>query len=396
MRFVSPVAVVLSLLLVCGLGCHGEPDAERYDVGVRTLTLVDSTRETPACLAYPGSGERRLVTEVYYPIERRADRIEDATRDAPADRSGAPYPFVTWSHGFMGTRARTTYLTHELARRGYVVASPDFPLTSLGSPCIAWPGDGSSQGLDVRFLNDSLIALSRDPDSFLAGMVDEDRIGATGYSFGGFTSILAGFSPDLGDPRIKVVLALAPFACAFDEDLFAKRSVPLMIIGGDRDGLAVFDSNQDRPYRLAPSPKYLVRLHGGNHAGFAGLEDVTAEPKTGAILRLLGIDPANLGAIGPEDLPPGVARELGVSFFDMVEEIEGTMDGCDLSLFGPFISTTPDARRQCDLALLFGTTFLDRYLKGIPDRAGAMTPEFAATAAGTPELPVTLERELGE
>jgi len=385
------------LALAWALGCHTGDDGigvDRYDVGVSTLTLIDETRETPPCLDYAGSDERRLVTEVWYPIRYNPDRFVEEERDAPADRSGGPYPLVIWSHGFMGRRNKTTYLSMELVRRGYVVAAPDYPHTSLGSPCLSWPSDGSQQGLDVRFLVDSLLDLSRRPGSFLADMVDAERIGTAGYSYGGFTAILAGYSATLGDPRIKAVLALAPFACLFDEDLFGQRSVPLMIMAGDRDGLAVFPSNAERPYRLAPPPKYLVRVHGGNHTGLAGIKGLTFDPKVGAILRLSGLDPSDPSSIDPYEFPPGLMRELAVSFFDMVDDVEGSMADCDFSLVGPLLIQNPAAERQCDLALLFGTAFFDRYLNGIPDRAGILTPEIAGPAAGDRDLGVTLEREI--
>jgi len=385
------------LALIWALGCHtggDEISADRYDVGVRTLTLIDETRETPPCLSYPGSRERRLITEVWYPIRYRQDILIEEERDAPADRSGGPYPLVIWSHGFMGRRNKTTYLSMELVRRGYVVAAPDYPHTSLGSPCISWPSDGSKQGLDVRFLVDSLLDLSSRPDYFLTDMIDAERIGVAGYSYGGFTSILAGYSASLGDQRIKAVLALAPFACLFDEHLFDQRSVPLMIMAGDRDGLAVFESNAEHPYQLAPSPKYLVRIHGGNHTGFAGIKGLTFDPKIGALIRLAGMDPSDPGSISPDDLPPGPMRELAASFFDMVEDVDGSMEGCDFSLLGPLLINNPAADRQCDLALLFGTTFLDLYLKGIPDSSGVLTPEFAESAASDLDLGVTMEREI--
>lgn len=394
---------IFFLLAFAGaLGCHTGSDGigvERYDVGVHTVTLIDETRETPPCLGYAGSDERRLVTEVWYPIRYRSDRfVHDRfvkeERDASADRSGGPYPLVIWSHGFMGRRNKTTYLSVELVRRGYIVAAPDYPHTSLGSPCLSWPSDGSQQGLDVRFLVDSLLDFSSRSGSFLSEMVDAERIGVAGFSYGGFTAILAGYSASLGDPRIKAVLALAPFACLFDEQLFGQRSVPLMIMAGDRDGLAVFESNAEQPYRLAPPPKYLVRIHGGNHTGFAGIEGLSFDPKIGALIRLAGLDPGDPGSISPDDLPPGPMRELAVSFFDMVDDVDGSMAGCDFSLVGPLIIQNPAPERQCDLALLFGTTFFDRYLKGIPDRVGILTPELAGSAASDRDLGVTLEREI--
>src|SRR4030095_12425651 len=39
-----------------------------YGAGVRTVTLVDSSRPTSANGTYPGAPDRTLVTDIWYPI----------------------------------------------------------------------------------------------------------------------------------------------------------------------------------------------------------------------------------------------------------------------------------------------------------------------------------------
>ena len=79
--------------------------AERgpFAVGVATLTLVDESRPTDANGSYTGADSRTLVTEVWYPAEGSVTELE--IRDAPLDRSKAPYPLIVFSHGYTGTVA---------------------------------------------------------------------------------------------------------------------------------------------------------------------------------------------------------------------------------------------------------------------------------------------------
>ena len=369
----------LLLLGACsGDGGSGRDDEARFGVGVTTLTLVDTTRMTPACPQYEGDDRRTLVTEVWYPTPFDPLTGLEEVRDAAADTRHAPYPLVIWSHGFMDQRRSSLFLLHELTHRGYVVASTDYPSTSGSSPCKIWVGDGSAQGLDVRFIVNSLLARAADEADPLAGLVDGRRLGAAGHSFGGFTSLLAGYSAELGDPRVDAVLALSPFGCLFDEDLFGQRNLPLMILGGDLDGIAPFPANMAYPYSMAPQPKSLVEIVGGTHIGFCDYP-IPVEPNVGKFMRLFGLDPADLDSIVPEDLPPGAARWYAESFFEMLDDVGGSMAPCDFEADAGWLIPIADQKRQHELTLRFAVTFLDLHLRGIPDRGGILSGAWAAT-----------------
>ena len=47
---------------------------------------------------------------------------------------------------------------------------------------------------------------------------------------------------------------------------------PTLIVTGDADELVPFDTGPARAFASAPGPITLVRLHGGNHVGFIGIE----------------------------------------------------------------------------------------------------------------------------
>ena len=48
-----------------------------------------------------------------------------ASRDVTPNQSNGPYPLIIVSHGYTGSRLMFTYLTENLASKGYVVVSID-------------------------------------------------------------------------------------------------------------------------------------------------------------------------------------------------------------------------------------------------------------------------------
>src|SRR5262245_1077995 len=115
-----------------------------YAVGVRSLTLVDSTRQTPPHDGLPGLPWRTLPTQVWYPAVGTAGA--EPVPDAPL-AAGGPFPLVLNSHGFGDINVGESYLA--LARRGFVVASPTFPLTNTGTPGGPYLADAANQPADV-------------------------------------------------------------------------------------------------------------------------------------------------------------------------------------------------------------------------------------------------------
>jgi hypothetical protein len=54
------------------------------------------------------------------------------------------------SHGYGDLNVGEAYLAIALARRGFVVASPTFPLTNTGAPGGLYLADAANQPADVR------------------------------------------------------------------------------------------------------------------------------------------------------------------------------------------------------------------------------------------------------
>jgi predicted dienelactone hydrolase len=240
----------------------------RFGVGVRTLTLVDSERPTKAWGGQAARSARTLTTEVWYPTA--GDPAAAPVRDAPLAHRG-PFPFVVNSHGFSDLRIGEAYYAIALASRGYVVASPDFPLTHLGTPGGPDLSDVYNQVGDVAFVIDQLLALSRTRGSWLAGGIQRHRIGASGLSLGGLTTLLVTYHPTLRDHRIRAAVALAPAACYLAEDFYRAARPPLLLIGGDEDLITPLATNAARAFERSRSPRRLLTLAHATHTAFAGL-----------------------------------------------------------------------------------------------------------------------------
>jgi pimeloyl-ACP methyl ester carboxylesterase len=303
-----------------------------YGVGVRTLTLTNpgqidilNLSEANPTATY----DRVLTVDVWYPavipdgVEQRTayegtiGRADQGTarpllfagralRDAAPDAEGAAYPLVIVSHGYPGSRYMMTYLTENLASKGYVVVAIDHT-ESTYADVAAFGSTLLNRSLDQIFLIDEMARLSSDSESFLNGLLDAENTALIGYSMGGYGAlnvIGAGYGPVLGgflgpviglrlagaesyaaDARVKaaVLFALwggnlaaagAPGVSIWQDAAFAGITVPTLWIIGSRDDVAYYDAvvnmfenstNSDRTlltyinalHNVAPNPPSL-------------------------------------------------------------------------------------------------------------------------------------------
>ena len=88
--------------------------------------------------------------------------------------------------------------------------------------------------------------------------LDDDAIGVTGLSFGGFTTLLTA----LLAPRIDVALAMVPGGTsALGTGTIA---VPTMVIGAEHDTVVMFPESESA-YAKLTGPRFLVELLAANH-----------------------------------------------------------------------------------------------------------------------------------
>jgi len=216
-------------------------------------------------------GEYREVVE-----NRDMPKLETRTvRDALMDLSNGPYPIIMFSHGANGIRFQSTFYTPHLASHGYIVISTDHETNTL------WDiiRDGYSIGSviasaphrldDTSFLLDRVIEFNKDAEHFFYQSMDEDQVGITGHSFGGFTSIAV----PCVDDRFKVAIPHAPviglgvaFGCDFDN-----YPVPALVIGGTADRTVEYDDTYCDYRTMKGSEKYLLEIQKGGHYTFSDM-----------------------------------------------------------------------------------------------------------------------------
>ena len=164
-----------------------------------------------------------------------------AARDAKPLAVDEPFPLVIVSHGYVGSRFLLTYLTENIASKGYIVVAIDHTESTYRD---AGPFQSTllNRSKDALFVMDEVGKLGKTADDhFLAGLVDGDNTAIIGYSMGGYGALNAagaGYSdaavkfftgmtkgsnalavrgsnhPDYQasiDPRIKAVVAFAPW-----------------------------------------------------------------------------------------------------------------------------------------------------------------------------------------
>ncbi len=197
----------------------------RYAIGVRTLTLVE--HDAPDVLA---SGKDRTITvDLWYPAVPASGSKPElysaslqtespgppvrftvpglAVRDAP--RASGRFPLVVVSHGRSNPTIGLSWLTENLASKGYVIAAIRHEDLPRSNPAEI-PEMLLRRPLDLAFVTRTLQAtLARE------GLIDPARTALIGYSMGGYAVLTgAGAALDPQGPACKLIPGgqLTPFA----------------------------------------------------------------------------------------------------------------------------------------------------------------------------------------
>src|SRR3954449_10029220 len=129
-------------------------DASRPSaVGVVHVTLVDPTRGVAARGATPAAAARTLPLTVRYPAAT-GDASPVDIENAPARRG--PAVLVLFAHGLALSDQTYPRFLHDLAAAGFVVADPEFPLSSGALPGPA-RSDPVDQAADLAFVADRVL-----------------------------------------------------------------------------------------------------------------------------------------------------------------------------------------------------------------------------------------------
>ena len=286
-----------------------------HAVGFRSMTLVHKAQ--PDLLHVdPATGrvqlhERALTVDIWYPAQVRrgaapvtyaASLYGEPPRPSAkfsvrglAIRNAAPdgkgYPLVILSHGYSNAPAVMTWLTENLASKGYVVAAihhedPDPYVVSADKRA----APNFNRPVDIAFV---AATLRHD----LGALIDPAEIALIGYSQGGYGVLAAGGAsldpdgPNMGQvaggwmkrlahgaateaegkvPGVKAIVAIAPAGgaprSAWGNAGLLGITAPLLLIQGDADRTVDYQTGALADFENATnSNRYLLTFRQAGH-----------------------------------------------------------------------------------------------------------------------------------
>ena len=293
-----------------------------WPVGASSRRLVP-----PEPYNWRGARTRALVTTLWYPVVAGtpmsqhdigppASPLFRLGRWAEDGRPAAgPFPLLALSHGTGGSAEIMAWLASALAARGYIVAAVNHPGNNALEEYTAegfllwW-----ERARDLSVMIDHLLR-----DRTFGGRIDRTRLGAIGFSLGGYTGIeIAGGRTDpqrfldfcrspeaegcadppefpklfarwqelqttdpnfrrfvgqagrsYRDPRIRAVFAIAPaLGPAFIPESLRGIRVPVAILAGADDPIVPVRSNAQRLASLIPGATLSLVPGGVGHYTF--------------------------------------------------------------------------------------------------------------------------------
>jgi predicted dienelactone hydrolase len=255
----SLVLAVVGLALPAAAATPDVTAPGPYAVGRTTITFTKPSVTT--------GDPRPLATVIWYPAEPGSGTPAGSVLADALVKRGR-WPLLLFSHGLCGVPMQSTFFTIRMASWGFVVAAPPHPGGELidGFPqCVQSLNDSFENRLpDIQFVIDQLLAANRQPGSRFARHLKPRRIGMSGHSFGGQTTMRVAAA----DPRVRAALALAP--ALYGDNVSALHvTIPTMIMTGDEDTLAPFDTNARPYYAELFGPRFLVEILNTGHSAFA-------------------------------------------------------------------------------------------------------------------------------
>jgi predicted dienelactone hydrolase len=188
-----------------------------------------------------------------------------AGEDAPYDGPGAPYPAISFGHGYLVPPTLYQSTLEHLATWGYFVVATESGL-ELFPNHQTYASDMSDCLTYLEIENNT-------STSWLYHQIDTSHFGMSGHSLGGGASILA----TAADSRVKALANLAaantiPSAVKAMADVH----VPVSLIAGDADRLAPVQFHGLRMYNNGGPPRLLPLIQGGWHCGF--MDAINCDP----------------------------------------------------------------------------------------------------------------------
>ena len=244
---------------------------------------------------------KQLTTSVWYPTSDtpsvhsygRGGSNGEVAENGTVSGKG-PFPLVIFSHGYGGCGLQSVFFTEELARHGYVVVAPDHndslmcniqpenhsgALMEFDIRQFANPGSFTNEMFidrrdDVKAIIDEFLRLNSQAGSAFAGTIDPMKIGMSGHSLGGYTTmgVIGGWDSWL-DTRIGAALMLSPYVQPYlDKGDIVKINIPVMYQGGTADlGITPWVQRPGGAYERSNPPKYFIDINQASHMDWSNL-----------------------------------------------------------------------------------------------------------------------------
>ena len=295
-----------------------------YKIGVQTLDLVNKN-QIDVLKSKDGVDafyDRPLKIEVWYPAivpdetpervmyEEVLGKSDDkkrplipftyagrAVRDAAPQYADGAFPLVIVSHGYVGSRLLLSYLTENLASKGYVVVAIDHTESTFRD-ANGFQSTLLNRSKDDLFVLNEMAILGK-TKGFLQGLVDVNNTALIGYSMGGYGALNvvgAGYSGKLDtffstmtggskaiqsrttnnpdykasmDARIKAVVAFAPWGMqrnVWDAEGLKGVTVPVFFVAGSQDDVSGYEDGIKALYKgVVNADRYLLTYANARH-----------------------------------------------------------------------------------------------------------------------------------
>ncbi|MDA9089383.1 dienelactone hydrolase [Maribacter arcticus] len=296
-----------------------------YKVGVQTINLVhknqvdilnskegkDPLYDRPITIEiwYPASVSEDAKTVVYDEVMGTAgDTLRPLTpftfkgrayRDATPMTGKGKFPLIVVSHGYVGSRYLMTYLTENLASKGYIVAAIDHT-DSTFKDANAFQSTLLNRPKDIRFIINEMEKIGAiGSKNKLENLVDSNNTGIIGYSMGGygvlnvggagyseaFTGFYTGMTggstsisvntahneeyKKLADDRIKAIVAFAPWGMergVWDAEGLKGLKTPTFFVAGSQDDISGYEKGIKAIYEGAVNAdRFLLTYKNARH-----------------------------------------------------------------------------------------------------------------------------------
>lgn len=287
-----------------------------HQVGFRALTLVHRGQPDVEANKQATDGvpirDRKLVVDLWYPAIHgaRAKRVTYRAQlpgeppQAPvavtqaglavvgAKPVGSGHPLIIVSHGYSNSPAVMTWLTENLASKGYVVAAVHHADPNpYVAPAHVRAAPNFNRPRDLAFVAAQLRMT-------LGEQINPEQVALIGYSQGGFGVLTAGgasLDPDHPEidivaggwlkaqakggeqardiviPGVKAIVALAPAGggvrSRWGQDGLQELTMPLLFIAGDSDPVVGYENAAKAFFeQAANSERYLLTYKQAGHA----------------------------------------------------------------------------------------------------------------------------------